>query len=164
MPGSPEQKSAAERQNRTLIEMMRSMMSRTIKLNYLWGEAIKTALYILNRVPSKSVAKTPFELWTGRKPSLNHFRVWGCPSEVHLYNPTERKMQSRSTRCYFMGYPDHSKGYRFYCNEGGSRIVESQTTKFLEMDVCEDMHHQKATSRSSRPKLCMFLCLYNKRH
>ena len=143
----------AERRNRTLMEMMRSMMSKTNLPDYLWGEAIKTALYILNRVPSKSVAKTPFELWTGRKPSLNHFRVWGCPSEVRLYNPTEIKMQSRSTRCYFMGYPDHSKGYRFYCNKEGSRIVESQTAKFLEMDRCEDMHHQEDTSKVQQTKI-----------
>ncbi|KAJ7975971.1 Retrovirus-related Pol polyprotein from transposon TNT 1-94 [Quillaja saponaria] len=101
------------------------------------GEAIKTTLYILNRVPSKAVPKTPFELWTGRKPSLNHFRVWGCPAEVRIYNPNERKTDPKSTRCYFIGYPDHSKGYRFYCPAQGANVVESQTVKFLEFDVAE---------------------------
>ena len=72
---SPEQNGVAERRNRTLKDMMRSMMSRSNLPEYLWGEAIKTANYILNRVPRKSVLKTPFELWTSRKPSLNHFRV-----------------------------------------------------------------------------------------
>ena len=91
MPGSPEQNGVAERRNRTLKDMMRSMMSRSNLLEYLWGEAIKTAIYILNRVPSKSVPKTPFELWTSRKPSLNHFRVRGCPAEVRLYNPQKKK-------------------------------------------------------------------------
>ena len=84
MPGSPEQNGVAKRHNRTLKDMMRSMMSRSNLPEYLWGEAIKTANYILNRVPRKSVPKTPFELWTSRKPSLNHFRVYGCPSEVRL--------------------------------------------------------------------------------
>ncbi|KAK8936095.1 hypothetical protein KSP39_PZI012974 [Platanthera zijinensis] len=74
MPGSPEQNGVAERRNRTLKEMMRSMMSRTNLPEFLWGEALKTAVYILNRVPSKSVLKTPFELWTGRRPSLNHLQ------------------------------------------------------------------------------------------
>ena len=87
MPRSPEQNGVAKRSNRTLKDMMRSMMSRSNLPEYLWGEAIKTANYILNRVPSKSVPKTPFELWTNRKPSLNHFQVWGCPVEVRLYNP-----------------------------------------------------------------------------
>lgn len=55
MPGSPEQNGVVERRNRTLQDMMRSMMSRTNLPVYLWGEAIKTALYISNRVPSKFV-------------------------------------------------------------------------------------------------------------
>ena len=73
MPGTPEQNGMAERCNRTLKDMMRCMMSRSNLPKYLWEEAIKTALYILNRVPTKSMSKTPFELWTERKPCLNHF-------------------------------------------------------------------------------------------
>ncbi|KAL6329550.1 hypothetical protein AAG906_022101 [Vitis piasezkii] len=65
--------------NRTLMEMVRSMMSYSSVPISLWGEALKTAMYILNRVPSKAVPKTPFELWTGRKPSLRHIHIWGCP-------------------------------------------------------------------------------------
>ena len=87
MPGSLEQNGVVERRNRTLKDMMRSMMSRCNLPEYLWGEAIKTANYILNRVQRKSVPKTPFELWTSRKPNLNHFSVWGCTTEVRLYNP-----------------------------------------------------------------------------
>ena len=138
MPGSPEQNGVAERRNRTLMEMVRSMISRTNLLGFLWGEALKTALYILNRVPTKAVPLTPFELWTGRKPSLNHLKVWGCPAEVKLYNPTLSKLDSRTTRCYFVSYPEHSKGYRFYNPNGGTRIMESQTAKFLEFDAVEE--------------------------
>lgn len=116
------------------------MHSRTNLPDFLWGEAIKTTLYILNRVPSKSIIKTPFGMWTGRKPSFNHFRVWVCPLEVHLYNPIKDKFHLRSTRCYFISYfisyPNHSKSYRFYCKESDSRIVRSQTSKFLELDGC----------------------------
>ena len=46
----------------------------------LWTYALKTAMYLQNRVPSKAVQKTPFELWMGRKPSLRHLHVWGCPT------------------------------------------------------------------------------------
>ena len=62
MPGNPKQNGVTERRNRTLKDMMRSMMSRCNLPTYLWGEAIKFALYILNRVPNKSVLKTHFEL------------------------------------------------------------------------------------------------------
>ena len=138
MPGSPEQNGVAERRNCTLMEMVRIMISRTNLPGFLWGEALKTALYILNRVPTKAVPLTPFELWIGRKPSLNHLKVWGCPAEVKLYNPTLSKLDSRTTRCYFVSYPEHSKGYRFYNPNGGTRIVESQTAKFLEFDAAEE--------------------------
>ena len=74
-PGEPQQNGVVERRNRTLMDMVRSMMSySTLPIN-LWMEALKAAIYILNRVPSKSVPKTPYELWTEREPSLNHFRV-----------------------------------------------------------------------------------------
>ena len=116
---------------------MRSMMSRYNLPEYLWGEEIKTTNYILNRVPSKSVPKTPFELWTSRKPSLNHFQVWGCPTEVRLYNPQEKKLDPRTVRCYFIGYLDHFKGYKFYNPSHGQRIVESLTAKVLELDVAD---------------------------
>ena len=62
MPGSLKQNCVAERRNRIVKDMMRSMMSRSNLPEYLWDEAIKTANYILNRVPSKSIPKTPFEL------------------------------------------------------------------------------------------------------
>ena len=100
-------------------------MSRSNFPEYLWGDTIKTETYILNRVPSKSMPKTPFKLWTCRKPSLNHFKVWGCLTEVKIYDPSLKKTYSRTTRCYFIGYPNHSKGYRFHCSNRGNRVVES---------------------------------------
>ena len=41
---------------------------------------------------SKSVPKTPFEMWTGRVPSLKHLRVWGSPAEAKVINPTIGKL------------------------------------------------------------------------
>jgi hypothetical protein len=58
-------------------------------------EALKTAIHILNRVPSKSVLKTSYELWTGREPSLNHLRVWGYLAEAKVFNPNIGKLDSR---------------------------------------------------------------------
>ena len=110
MLGSLEQNGVVKRHNRTLMEMKRTMMSRSNFPEYLWGEAIKTETYILNHVPSKSMPKTLFELWTCRKPSLNHFKVWGCPTEIKIYDPSLKKTYLRATRCYFIGYPSHSKG------------------------------------------------------
>ena len=132
MPGTPQQDGVAERRNRTLMEMVRSMMSYSFVPISLWGEALKTTMYILNRVPSKAVPKTPFELWTGRKPSLRHIHIWGCPAEARIYNPHEKKLDSRTISGYFISYPDKSKGYRFYCPNHSVRIVETGNARFLE--------------------------------
>ena len=97
MPGSPDQNGVAERRNRTLVDMVRSMLSNSNLPQFLWTDALKTAVYILNRVPTKAVPKTPFEIWKGWKPSLRHMRVWGCPSEVRIYNPHEKKLDPKDT-------------------------------------------------------------------
>ena len=65
-PGVPQQNGVAERRNRTLMDMVRSMMSYSDLPNSFWGYALETTAYILNLVPSKSVPITPTELWTGR--------------------------------------------------------------------------------------------------
>ena len=135
MPSSPNQNGVAERRNRTLMDMVRSMRSNTKLPQFLWTETLKTAVYILNRVPTKVISKTPFESFKGWKPSLRHIRVWGCPSEVRIYNPQEKKLDPRTISGYFIGYAERSKGYRFYCPSHSIRIVESRNAKFLENDL-----------------------------
>ena len=90
-----------------------------------------TAAYILNRVPSKVVNKTPYELWTGKKPSIKHLHIWGCPTEAWPYRPHERKMDSRTISCYFVGYVERSQGYNFYDPTLRS-IFETENARFLE--------------------------------
>jgi transposase InsO family protein len=75
MPGEPQQNGVAERRNRTLMDMVRNMLSYSTLSIGLWMEALKIVIHILNRVPSKSVSKTSYELWTGHKPLLNYIRV-----------------------------------------------------------------------------------------
>ena len=108
------------------------MSGSTLPKN-LWSYALKTANYLLNRVPNKAVQKTPFELWTNRKPSLRHLHVWGCPAEARIYNPHERKLDSRTISGYFLGYPEKSKGYVFYCPNHSPRIIETGNARFIEI-------------------------------
>ncbi|GKE33052.1 retrovirus-related pol polyprotein from transposon TNT 1-94, partial [Tanacetum coccineum] len=100
----PQQNGVVERQNRTLMEMVRSMI----------------------------ILKTPFELWNGRKPSLRHLHVWGCPTLAQVCNQQEKKLDSQTVSGYFIGYIEKSKGYRFYCPNHSSRIVETGNAKFME--------------------------------
>ncbi|KAM1263710.1 hypothetical protein ACFX2G_029301 [Malus domestica] len=134
-PGTPEQNGVAERRNRTLMDMVRSMICRANLPSSLWGEAVKSANYILNRVPSKSVEGTPFELWTGRKPSLNHLHVWGCRAEAKMYSPNNKKLDPKTISCFFVGYAERSKGFIFYCSNYTSKIVETGKAIFLEHET-----------------------------
>ena len=67
--------SIAERGNWTLQDMERSTMAESLLYISLWGEAVKRAIYLLNRVPTKETIKTPYELWIGRKPNLKHLHI-----------------------------------------------------------------------------------------
>ena len=78
------------------------------------NEVLKTAAYILNLVPTKAAAKTSYELWTGRKPSLKHFHIWGYLAKARPYKPYEKKLDSKTVSGYFIGYSERSKGYKFY--------------------------------------------------
>ena len=50
-----------------------------------------------------------YELWTERKPSLNQFRVWGCPAEIKVFHPNTEKLDPKTLSCHFIGYPKKSK-------------------------------------------------------
>ena len=69
-PRTPQQNGVVKKRNRTLLDMMRSMFSYSSLPSSFWGYALQIVMYILNVVPSKSIHKTPLELWNGRKTSL----------------------------------------------------------------------------------------------
>ena len=96
---------------------------------------MKTIVHILKRVPIIVVPKTPYELWVGRKPILNHLHVQGCLSEVKIFNPQIKKLDSKTISCYFISYLKRSKGFRFHCHDQGPKIVEFINAVFLENEA-----------------------------
>ncbi|GJZ70832.1 putative RNA-directed DNA polymerase [Tanacetum coccineum] len=111
-PRTPQLNGVAERRNRTLLDMVRSMMSQaTLQISFC-GYALETAAHILNLVPNKKVSKTPFEMWKGKRPSLGHIKFWGC--EVFVRRDAQNKLEARSEKCLFVSYPEESFGYLFY--------------------------------------------------
>ena len=95
---------------------------------------MKTAAYVLNQVPSKSVPNTLFELWSQKKPSLRHFHVWGCKAEVRPYNPQSKKLDPKTISGYSVGYCVGSRGSRFYCPSHTIRIIKSDRAIYFEDD------------------------------
>nr|GEU59601.1 hypothetical protein [Tanacetum cinerariifolium] len=102
----------AEMKNRTMLDMVQSMMCLATLPISLWGYALETCTHISNLVPTKKVSKTPFEMWKGKCPSLGHIKIWSC--EVFVRREAQDKIEARSEKCLFVGYPEELFGYLFY--------------------------------------------------
>ena len=129
--GTPQWNGVSERRNRTLLDMVRSMMSPTDLPFTFWGYALETAAFTLNRVPSKAVEKTPYEIWTGKRPSLSFLKIWGC--EAYVKCQVSNKLEPKSDKCLFMGYPKETKGYYFY-NPIENKVFVAWNVVFLERE------------------------------
>ena len=104
-------------------------MSLTDLLISFWGHALLTVAYTLNIAPSKSVETTPHEMWHGKIPSVSHLKIWGCEAYVKHLQPS--KLNPRSDKCYFVGYPNNTIGYSFY-NQSEGKVFVAKVGHFLE--------------------------------
>jgi hypothetical protein len=85
----------------------------------------------LNRLPSKSVEKTPYQLWFGRVPNVSFLKIWGC--EAYVKRLMSDKLSPRSDKCLFVGYPKETKGYYFYF-KSENKIIVARHAVFLEKE------------------------------
>ena len=104
----------------------------------MWGDAVLSANYLLNKVPRKKMKKTPYELWKGRTPSYKYLRVWGCLVKVAIPTPKKVKIGPKTVDCIFIGYAHNSSAYRFLVYESKiqdihrNTIMESRNASFFE--------------------------------
>ncbi|UYV63661.1 hypothetical protein LAZ67_2005217, partial [Cordylochernes scorpioides] len=144
VPYSPAQNGVAERKNRSLMEMTRCMLFDSGLPQSLWAEAVTTANYLHNRIPSKATDKTPFELWTNRKPSLKHIKRFGCKAFAYIPKIKRNKLDSKVIEGIFLGYDDRSKGYRILHDT--DNITISRSVKFIEKENGFHLASTKTTS------------------
>ncbi|KAL0345639.1 UNVERIFIED_CONTAM: hypothetical protein Sradi_4395200 [Sesamum radiatum] len=114
---------------RTLLDMVRSMMSFTELPLSFSGYALETAARLLNIATSKSVAHTPYQIWHDKPASYNYLRVWGSPTYVKRL--VGDKLDSRSNLCRFIGSSKQTAGYYFY-NPSEQKAFISRNAVFLE--------------------------------
>lgn len=110
VPYTPQQNGGAEREMRTVMELARTMLyAKEMQLKF-WAEAVNTAVYVLNRTGTSTVAqKTPYELWYGQPAKFNHLRSFGEEVYVHLPKEKRRKLDAKSWKGIFIGYADNHK-------------------------------------------------------
>ena len=106
-----------------------------------WDHVLETAIYLLNRVPSKSVSSTPYEIWRGKQPNLKYLKIWGCPAYVK--RNFGHKLDTRADKCLFVGFSRDSIGYQFY-HLTNQKVFVSRHATFLE----EEFILQKESGRS----------------
>jgi hypothetical protein len=114
----------------TLMEKSRSMLNGAELGHEFWAEAVGTTCYLVNQSPSLALDdKTPHEVWTGKKPSVQHLRVFGCDSYVHIPKENRSKLDKKAEKCIFIGYKDGVKGYKIW-NPETKKTVYSRDVVF----------------------------------
>src|SRR5271169_498060 len=117
-PYTPESNGIAERINRTLLEMMRSMLYQANLPNRFWTYALDTAVYLKNRLPHASIRhRTPFEMFHSKLPRYEQLRPFGCI--LYAFVPEERRPKQHKflpvcTKGVFLQYIDESHTYKFW--------------------------------------------------
>ncbi|WZZ15660.1 hypothetical protein YC2023_108749 [Brassica napus] len=131
-PYTPQQNGVAERKNRHLMEVARSMMFHANVPKRFWSDAVQTACYLINRVPTKILKNlSPFEVLNKSKPVIDHLRVFGCVCYVMVPGEQRNKLEAKSTKAMFIGYSITQKGYKCYDPEA-RRVMVSREVKFVE--------------------------------
>lgn len=112
---TPQQNGVVERKNRTVMNLVRAMLSEKKLFKPFWPEAIRWSIHVLNRSPTLAVKDmTPKEAWSGEKPSVEYFRMFGCVGHVHIPNARRTKLEDKSVSCVLLGVSDESKGYKMF--------------------------------------------------
>lgn len=158
MAYTPEQNGSSERENRTLMEAARSMLQSKKLPNKLWAEAVNTAAHVLNRTgPTKVEDKTPYELWTGKEVTTNHFKVFGTECYVHVPKQNRQKLDAKAIKGYLVGYCDNKDGYRVYVPEKGT-VVLSRDVIFKDEEITASEVEGSSVELSENLETCDESC------
>ena len=146
-PNTPQQNGVAERKNRHLLEVARALLFSNKVPNYLWGEAVLTAAYLINRMPSKILNfQTPINVFKECFPSTRvltdlTLKIFGCTTFVHEHKNVG-KLEPRAIKCVFVGYSPTQKGYKCFDPKNKKMFVTMDVTFFENKPFFDDTHLQ----------------------
>ena len=152
-PYTPQHNGVAERANRTLMDEVRAHLISANMPDQFWALALQAAVYLRNRSPTRALTgMTPYEAFTGRRPSLSNLRVWGCLAYVHIPKQKRQgKLGPRSTPCTFVGYSQQSKAYLLW-DPLHKAVITSRDVTFMEhLRGSQSSLHSATTDRSLIP-------------
>lgn len=131
LPNSPQMNGKSERMNRTIYNTARTILDESKLPRHLWGEAVLTATFLINRCPSKSINnQVPAKIF-GRDSWMNKLRVFGCKGWA-VIPPTGDKLDNRATPVRMVGYA--KTGYKLW-DPIKDRVITSRDVRFDETDT-----------------------------
>lgn len=148
VPHTPQQNGVAERKNRTLVEAARTMLSHAKLPNVYWAEAVATAAYIQNQLPTSAIKEeTPYQRWYEKKPNLSHMKVFGCVAYAHIPDTERKKLDKKVVKVRFLGYATNAKGYRLW-DEEKWRVLRRRDAVFNDTDFGWKQGENESSSKS----------------
>jgi hypothetical protein len=138
-PQTPQKNGVAERKNRHILETARALLIDSHVPRHFWSDAVVTAVYLLNRMPSQVLNfQTPLQMLSKHCPLPSILmlppRIFGCVAFVHLHKNQRTKLDPCALRCIFLGYGSNQKGYRCY-NPKTKRTYITMDVTFLESET-----------------------------
>ena len=129
---TPQQNGVAERKNRHLAEICRSMLHAKNVPGRFWAEGMRTAAHVINKLPQPRLEfVSPFEKLWNKKPTVSYLRVFGCVCYVFVPDHLRSKIDKKAVRCIFVGYDNQRKGWKC-CDPVNGRCYTSRDVVFDE--------------------------------
>jgi hypothetical protein len=137
-PYSPQQNGIVERRNQMVVGTARCLLKSKGVSNKFWGEAVTTAVHLLNCAPTKSVrGRTPYESWHGDKTAVSYFRTFGYIAHVKITRPLLQKLDDRSLRTVFIGY-EHGQSKAWWVYDPVGKRVHFTRDAIFDEAACWD--------------------------
>ncbi|KAF7812032.1 Retrovirus-related Pol polyprotein from transposon TNT 1-94 [Senna tora] len=129
---TPQQNGVVERKHRHLAQVARALLFQAGLSDKFWGEAMLTATYIINKLPTKVLNwKCPYEVLTGKQPKFSDIRTFGCLAYATNTHPHKSKFQERAKKCMMIGYAADSKAYKLF-DLNTEEVFVSRDVQFYE--------------------------------
>jgi transposase InsO family protein len=149
-PHTPQMNGVAERLNRTLMDVVRTVLYQSGLPARFWTEAIRYAAYLHNRLPHRSLNghTTPYQEMYGKRPTAKYLRPFGIVGFLHLPEHTGRKkLQDRSNLCVLVGFATQTKGWRVWCPYNWhSHVTESRDVDWREWQYYKEQKREQQES------------------
>jgi transposase InsO family protein len=149
-PYSPQQNGVAKRKNRTILDMVRSMLKTKDMPKDFWTEAVQCAVYVQNRCPHAKLAdQTPQEAWSGHKPTISHFKVFGSVAYAHIPDQRRTKLDDKSKKYVFIGYDEKTKSFKLF-DPIEKKVVVSRDVQVNEESAWDWKNQKEVTQKEEK--------------